>query len=83
MGKRKKVVGFRSGIVINKETKDSYSTLQDAMEDEAKCGCGIDCCNNELILRDKSTGEKIAIYVEGGEIMFRLADGSTKTVTST
>lgn len=69
-------VGIRLGTLINKDTGDSFADLNDALKTEADCGCGIDCCNSELKLRDQTTQETIAFYVSNHVPYIRLADGT-------
>ena len=38
-----------------KET--DIATLREANEVEAKCGCGINCCEAQIVIPDKVTGE--------------------------
>lgn len=68
MSKFKGVVKFLSGFATNKGGKQ-IETQVDAWKAEADCGCGIDCCNNCLVLRDKATGNKVNISVSNGVIV--------------
>jgi len=90
MGIRKTYIGkvlYRVGLIVDTKTEDSFEYQTDAWKRDAECGCGINCCERELILTDKATvGEFIgfvALYIEEGVLKFRLPDGTVKTVTST
>ena len=47
--------------------------LQEAQNELAKC-CGIDCCNNLIRLPDQSTGSRIIMYFEDGNLKFSVGD---------
>ena len=64
----KGVVKYLAGIVFTKKGKP-IETQRDAWREEAKCGCGIDCCYNALVLKDQATGEPVYIYVENGVVL--------------
>lgn len=63
----KGVVKILGGIFFTKKGKP-LETLRDVLREEAKCGCGIDCCYKTLVLKDQSTGVPTYIYVEDGEV---------------
>ena len=65
--KLKGVVKYITGIVSGKGG-DQIETQQEAWRQEAKCGCGIDCCYKALVLKDQVTGEHSYIYVENGVV---------------
>ena len=61
MGKKEGRIKYIPGVVSGKEGQVTSKV-------EAKCGCGIDCCNNALVLIDKATKNITYIYVENGEL---------------
>lgn len=64
----KGVVKYLSGFVFSKKGKQ-IETQREAWREEAKCGCGIDCCYKALVLRDQTTGEATYIYVDNGQVL--------------
>lgn len=46
----------------------SITNLSDALSEDSKCGCGIDCCEGVIRLEDKDTGIPHVVYVFGGEL---------------
>lgn len=59
-------VGIKVGAVYDKKSGRQIETLSEALTKESECGCGIDCCKGELVLRDKATGEPVRIEVLNG-----------------
>lgn len=55
--------------------------LNEALRQEADCGCGIDCCNNKLVLKDQSNGNTYELVFDAGVLKFRV-HGSTGAYTS-
>lgn len=82
MSKLKGAIKYLAGHVFTKDGVQVESQ-QEAWRKEAKCGCGIDCCENELVLTDKSASTGVSLYFEGGELRIRLADGSVFRATLT
>jgi len=86
MGFRKSFIGqviYRVGLIVNGKNEDSYEYQTDAWAAEARCGCGIDCCERELVLTDKITEAGfVSLFFEDGVMKFRLADGSVYAVTA-
>lgn len=82
MSKFQNKVGIRVGTVIDKDTGKSFDDLNDALRKEAECGFGLDNCANELRLRDKTTGESIALYFNNQVPYMRLADGTVLQITA-
>ncbi len=66
MGKKEGRIKYIPGVVSGKEGQ--VTSQVEAWREEAKCGCGIDCCNNALVLIDKATKNITYIYVENGEL---------------
>lgn len=86
----KGVIKLLVGTLFTKKGKP-IKYLRDAWREEAKCGCGIDCCYAALVLRDQSTGESVYIYVEDGEVktttdpkadLTKVTDSSAKSSSS-
>lgn len=69
--KLKGMVSIAAGIFRNRKTGDSHESLQEALRAEAKCGCGIDCCEKELVLEDKTTGDFMALYFDNGGVFVK------------
>lgn len=61
-------VGLLAAAFFSKAGK-KLEFLRQAWREEAKCGCGIDCCYGALVLTDQDTGEYTYIYVKGGEVL--------------
>lgn len=70
MAKANKGVRYNPGFVFDRKG-NQITNQEDAWAEGAECGCGIDCCNNTLVLKDRSTGDVIEIFVEDGAIKFR------------
>lgn len=68
MGKDLKGVVKYIGHVIFNKKGEQITTQREAWREDAKYGCGIDCCENVLVLSDISTGEVFNIYVEDGTL---------------
>ncbi len=62
---------FRAGIAYDKETGKGIDELVDLQAREAECGCGIDCCDQELVLTDKTTGAFMSLYFDNGGAFVR------------
>lgn len=75
-------VWYALGIVKDSKSDESFERQTDAWQREAECGCGINCCERELVLTDKITNEFIATFFENGVMKFRRADGTVYVVTS-
>lgn len=72
----------KTGIFIDpRDPKAVIKTLADANKIDADCGCGVDCCNNELVLTDKTTGDAYRLFFDGGVLRYRINGGDTFTVT--
>lgn len=85
MGVRKYLgkVLIRTGLLIDAKSGDSFEYLTDAMKKEADCGCGVDCCEKAIVLTDRTSGEHVEIYLEGGSIKFKnRTTAVVKTVTA-
>ena len=78
MAKRKDIVKIKTGIVYNDKTKKSYESLNDAIAEEARCGCGYDCCSKEFRLRDKTTDEIVSLYFDNGGVFVRFENGEVE-----
>lgn len=78
MAKRKDIVKIKAGVVYNNKTKDSYESLNDAIAEEARCGCGYDCCAKEFRLRDKTTDEIVSLYFDNGGVFVRFENGDVE-----
>lgn len=46
--------------------------LNEGLRQEADCGCGIDCCNNKLVLEDQSNGNTYELVFDAGVLKFRI-----------
>lgn len=77
-------VDYKQGVVHPTGNPDkSYGKQTDAWKAEADCGCGIDCCDNSIKLRDQTTGNIIRWFFTDGHMKFTdLTTGITKTVTA-
>lgn len=78
----KSIVKILPGFFFGRNKKPIH-TLRDAMAEEAKCGCGIDCCNNELILTDKTSDTKVKLYFDSGGLVVETSDGTKYDATLT
>lgn len=67
-------VKYMGHIAFNKKG-EQITTQREAWREDAKCGCGIDCCENTLVLADKSTGRIYNIFVEDGVLKATPKDG--------
>lgn len=74
-------VRYNPGFVTNSKGKQ-ITSQEDAWEEGAKCGCGIDCCNQELVLTDKNNGTKYALFFENGGLKFRKENGAVVTLAN-
>lgn len=79
MGKYINDVLVKVGTIISKKTQKSFKTLREALDASSKCGCGLDCCENEFRMRDKSTGETRTMYWEDGVLTVKIGE-TVKTV---
>lgn len=73
MGKRtgyKGKVTYRAGLVVD-ESGRGVEQQTDAWKKDADCGCGIDCCEKELVLTDKTTDEVNSLYFDNGGLFVR------------
>lgn len=64
-------VKYHVGLVFWGDKQESFEQQVDAWKKEADCGCGIDCCDKELVLTDKTTGEFMALYFDDGAMFVR------------
>lgn len=60
---------------------NNVKTLNDGLREEAKCGCGIDCCENKMVLKDQSNGNTYEFVFDAGVMKFRL-HGTSDSYTS-
>ena len=74
-------VGVKEGFLFNKRTEKGYTTLSEALEAEARCGCGIDCCEGVVNIHDQEDGKSVSLYSVGGVLKFKDGDGAVYTVT--
>lgn len=82
-----KLVKITDGILfkIRKGVRQGYTYLQEALNDQAKCGCGVYCCEgeNKLLLTAQDTQIVYELYAVGGQLVLKnTADGSTANVTA-
>ena len=82
MAKMNKVIKYLGGFVFN-QNGDEVKTQTEAWKKEADCGCGIDCCDNKLVLTDKTNGEKVDLQFEGGALIIVTEDGTKYSATLT
>lgn len=82
MAKMNKVVKYLAGFVFDKKG-NQITSQTDAWKEEADCGCGIDCCNNKLVLTDKTNSEKVDLQFEAGSLIVVLQDGTRYIATLT
>lgn len=93
MHNNKRGVKYLEGFVFSKNGTPLRTQI-DAWKEEADCGCGIDCCNNQIALKvndSASTAEypaKFEFINVGGTIKLRVtvnlgAGNVTKEVTLT
>jgi hypothetical protein len=69
------IAGTGALYTVNKSGKDSgISSLREANFIESECGCGIDCCNNRIVLLDQTLGTKVFIQVING--VFTVTDAA-------
>lgn len=45
-------------------------SLRDYLDQKARCGCGMDCCDNTLHMIDVCTGVHYVLYICNGEQVF-------------
>ena len=71
------------GILKSAVTSEGLQTLREANNEEAIC-CGIYCCPGQSALRldDRTTGITHELFVDNGNLFFRVFD-STGTIVST
>lgn len=55
-----KGVTFIPGTVFDKDG-NQITTLERALEVDAKCRCGISCCDGTLTLVDPETGDQVVL----------------------
>jgi len=82
MAKMNKIVKYLAGFVFDKSGKQITSQTE-AWKEEADCGCGIDCCENKLVLTDKTNGEKVDLQFEAGSLIVVTEDGTRYVATLT
>lgn len=73
--KLKGVVKLLAGVFFNKKGEE-ITSFREAQREEALCGCGIDCCESELVLQDKTSTANTKLYFEGGQLIVQI--GVTK-----
>lgn len=62
----KSAVKFKTGMAVDRQG-NSIEGLQEAFAEEAKCGCGIDCCPTfHLVGKDIATQEIMVGWFENG-----------------
>ena len=54
-------------------------TLREALTEEARCGCGIDCCDNRIVIPDKQDGKVYELVVINGVLHIGEKDSGTHT----
>lgn len=64
-------VKYLMGFVFGKNDKPVL-TQRDAWKQEADCGCGIDCCNKNLVLEDQSNGNTYELVFDNGVPKYRI-----------
>lgn len=82
-----KLVKITDGILfkIRKGVRQGYTSLQEALNDQAKCGCGVSCCDgeNKLLLRAQDTDIAYEMYATGGQLVLKnTVDGSTVNIVA-
>lgn len=80
MTKIKNRVLYPAGAHVQTKSGDPIKGQEEAWKVGADCGCGIDCCNNNLVLTDKVTGKPVKLYFSNGILNFDI-DGVIATVT--
>jgi hypothetical protein len=55
----------------------------DAWKEDADCGCGIDCCNSKLVLKDTGTSNVTSLSFENGELIVTIEGVGKFTATLT
>lgn len=69
MSKKTGVIKVLKGIFSNAKGK-AINTLAEALAEEAKCGCGIDCCKGVITLWDQDDPTKFyEISIASGAIV--------------
>ena len=53
---------------LSNNKREPIEDLSDGLKVLADCGCGIDCCNNTIVLRDTVTGEVVEVTVADGTV---------------
>lgn len=64
-------IRYKRGIVFDEKTGTSHDYQTDAWKKEADCGCGIDCCEKELVLTDQVTGVSNSLFFNNGGLFVR------------
>lgn len=78
----KGVVKLLAGVFFNKKGEE-ITSFREAQREEALCGCGIDCCESELVLQDKTSSASTKMYFEGGNLVVQIGeDKFTATLTA-
>ncbi len=54
---------------LSNNKREPIEDLSDGLKVLADCGCGLDCCNNVIVLRDLETGEVVEVSVENGVLV--------------
>lgn len=63
-------VQYRAGLAIDQDGRGIESQT-DAWKKDADCGCGIDCCEKQLVLQDQTTGDFMALFFADGSPFYR------------
>lgn len=70
------VAGTGALYTVNKSGRDSgINTLREALGIEAECGCGIDCCNGQIVIPDTVLNTNTFWSVDNGVFNIRNAAG--------
>lgn len=64
----KKIVKYGSNTAFDTRTSQPLTTQEDAWKASADCGCGIDCCDREIVMTDKETGIVSKLYFKNGSL---------------
>lgn len=71
MAKTKSKVKYLRGMVEG-PSRVALLNQHDAWKEDADCGCGIDCCNSKLVLKDTSTTNVTSLSFEDGELIVNI-----------
>lgn len=84
MSDKKGRVLISRGVMKSAETSEGLQTLREANNEEAVC-CGIFCCDGQSALRLDDRTTKIAheVFVDNGNLFFRVFDAQGNIVSTT